>query len=387
MESNQVNHSSVLMLILIAVVGVFTLDVYLPSIPTMADQFHVSLKEITYTFTAFSLVFAVAQLFHGAFSDLFGRKPILIFGLLVAAVATIVCIYSTNYEMLFMARILQALGISAFVVVNAIVRDLFVGSKAVQVRTLIATASGVSISVAPTVGGLLQNRLGWQGGFVASLILIAVALIYALIFFSETNLSKAVKKSEMIDSYMNLFRDRKYLAHVIIAMLSYTLHFTFIVLSATIFINLLGATPITFGYLMIVYGLVYFMGGIFSGWIAKKLTLTKLIQLGSLLISFGGVLMLIAWALFNLNVINVLAPMSIMTTGITLVRSSAITGALAPIPHKAGQGSAGLNLIQFAISALITTGIASIDIMPQLSIGLLALTSAITIEYLRRKTL
>jgi len=79
------------------------------------------------------------------------------------------------------------MGISSFVVVNAIVRDLYTGVEAVQARAMIATACGVSISIAPSIGGLLQEILNWQGGFYASLILILVAFLYAGIFFSESN--------------------------------------------------------------------------------------------------------------------------------------------------------------------------------------------------------
>ena len=388
LQSNQASRfSSLLLLILIAIVGVFTLDVYLPGIPAMANQFGVSIREVTYTFTAFSLVFAITQLFHGSFSDLFGRKPILIVGLSFAALATFICIYAQSYEILFLARILQAVGISAFVVVNAIIRDLYTGAKAVQVRTLVATASGISISIAPTVGGALQGRFGWQGGFIASLILITAALLYVVVFFRESNLKKSNSHSftTLAMSYRTLFQSEGYLSHVIMAMLAYTVHFTFIIMSATIFIQLLGATPIIFGYLMITYGVVYFLGGLFAGWIAKKLTILRLIQLGSYLIGIGGLMMLISFATLYHGASQALVPMAIITVGVTLVRAAAITGALAPIPTQAGQGSAGLNLVQFSVSALIATGISNFDDKPQLSIALLAVTCAILIGYLRRK--
>src|SRR5579871_6741909 len=193
---------------MIAIVGVFTLDVYLPGMQSMADQFGVTITDITYTFTGFSIVFAIMQLFHGAISDHVGRKPVVIIGLIVAAIATMICIYADNYETLFAARILQAMGISSFVVVNAIIRDLYTGSKAIQIRTMVATASGISISTAPTIGGLLQNQLGWQGGFMISLCLIIITLLFAIISFQESNISKIHNKQSgliSIKSYLKLF--------------------------------------------------------------------------------------------------------------------------------------------------------------------------------------
>jgi DHA1 family bicyclomycin/chloramphenicol resistance-like MFS transporter len=98
------------LLLLIAVVGVFTLDVYLPGMPSMAAQFDVSLTQITYTFTAFSIVFAITQMIHGSLSDVIGRKPVVLGGLVIAAAATILCIKADSYWSLFAARLLQAVG-------------------------------------------------------------------------------------------------------------------------------------------------------------------------------------------------------------------------------------------------------------------------------------
>jgi DHA1 family bicyclomycin/chloramphenicol resistance-like MFS transporter len=119
------NFSTIFLLGFIAVVGVFTLDVYLPGMPAMAKEFNVSITQIGFTFTGFSIAFAVSQLFHGVLSDRFGRKPVLLSGLGIAAISTLFCITAKSYESLFSARILQAVGISSFVVVNAIIRDLY----------------------------------------------------------------------------------------------------------------------------------------------------------------------------------------------------------------------------------------------------------------------
>jgi DHA1 family bicyclomycin/chloramphenicol resistance-like MFS transporter len=366
------NLPTVLMLLLIAMVGVFTLDVYLPGMPSMAAQFDVSLTQITYTFTAFSIVFAVTQLIHGTLSDVIGRKPVVVVGLAIAAAATILCIRADTYLSLFTARLLQAVGISAFVVVNAIIRDLYTGVKAVQIRTLVATASGISLSIAPTVGGLLQNSYDWQGGFIVSLLLIIMTLIYAAVFFKESNLNRdksAISFSDLAKSYISLFSDRTYVTHVVQAMLAYTVHFSFIIMSAKIFIELLCKTPVAFGYLMIFYGAIYFLCGLASTWIAKKLSIPSLIRLGGFSIGLGGILMLTLFLVVNAGSWQVLLPMAVITLGVTMTRASAITGALAPIPSQAGQGAAGLNLVQFAMAAIIATVVSKYGSDPQISIS------------------
>jgi Bcr/CflA subfamily drug resistance transporter len=379
------NFSTIFLLGFIAVVGVFTLDVYLPGMPAMAKEFNVSITQIGFTFTGFSIAFAVSQLFHGVLSDRFGRKPVLLSGLGIAAISTLFCITAKSYESLFSARILQAVGISSFVVVNAIIRDLYTGSEAVQVRTFVTTMSGISISIAPTIGGLLQNYFHWQGGFVISLLLIIIVFIYALMFFSESNANKLEREfsfSELIKSYSKLFSDRYYLIYIMQATLAYTVHFTFIILSANLFIGLLGFTPLTFGYLMFIYGGVYFVSGLITNSIAKRFPIPTLIKLGGMCIGAGGILMLMLSLRMSLNVWHVLLPMTLMTIGITAIRAAATTGALATIPTQAGQGAAGLNLVQFMLSAFIATGISAIGDQPQLSLALLAIISAVLIVVL-----
>lgn len=344
----------------------------------MADEFGVSTTDIALTFCWFSIIFAFSQLFHGKISDRVGRKPVLIGGLIIATLATWLCVYSKNYTMLVVARILQAAGISVFVVVQAIIRDLYDGNAAIRARILVTTVSGISISIAPAIGGLLQERFGWQGGFSASLFLIVVTLIYAIIFYRESNTNKDKSKLMLISfisSYLGLFTDKQYITHVMLATFAYTVHFVFIIMSANIFINLLGYTPITFGYLMFIYGAIYFLTGLVTIVIVKRFMVSSLINFGGCLIGLGGVIMLVTLLLYSLAAWQVLLPMTLMTIGVTIVRAVATTAALAPLSTRAGQGSAGLNLFQFLLSAVIAATIQFVS-YPQFALSLLAIVLA-----------
>jgi DHA1 family bicyclomycin/chloramphenicol resistance-like MFS transporter len=375
------NLPTILLLGLIAIVGVFTLDVYLPGMPAIAKDFGVSIDQVEFTFTSFAIVFAICQIFYGSLSDYFGRKPILVSGLIVSAVATLFCITAKNYDSLLIARILQATGISVFVVVNAIIRDLYAGPLAVQVRTFIMTVAGLSISLAPTIGGLLQNRFSWQGGFIASLVLIIIALICSVLFYKESN--KATKKDlkilSVVKSYGQLFSNLSYSTYIFSATLAYAVHFTFIIMSANMFINILGFSPLTFGYLMFVYGGIYFVSGLLTSVLIKKISNSVLIKIGCMFIFSGGLMMLILSLAQTLNAWQILLSMGLITAGITGVRSAAATEALAPIPNQAGQGSAGLNLVQYFFSAILVIILSKIEMQPAVILSLLAIVNAITI--------
>lgn len=373
------NFSTLFLLSLIAIVGVFTLDVYLPGTSAMAKEFGVEISDIALTFCWFSIIFAFSQLFHGKISDYMGRKPVLISGLITAALATCLCIYSKNYILLVAARILQAIGISVFVVVQAIIRDLYDGNAAVRARILVTTVSGISISIAPTIGGLLQDRFSWQGGFFASLFLILMTLIYAVIFYRESNINRDKSKLKLISfiySYFALITRKQYFIYVMLATLAYTIHFTFIIVSAYIFINLLGYTPIIFGYLMFFYGTIYFLTGLSTIAIVKRYTTLMLINFGGVVIGLGGIIMFMAVSLYPLAAWQILLPMMLITIGVTIIRTAATTEALSSLSAQAGQGSACLNLVQFLLSALIAATVSQFMNYSQFTISALAMLSA-----------
>lgn len=379
------NYSNIILFALIAIVGVFTLDVYLPAMPVMSEELDVSINQIAFTFTGFSIVFAFSQLIHGALSDCYGRKPVLLLGLSIAAIATIFCIIAERYEMFLISRLVQAIGISSFVVLNAIIRDLYTGSKAVQVRTFVTTVGGISISIAPTIGSLLLNKLSWQGGFVVSLLLIAATILFASLFYKESNINRSkFNAKEILNSYVKLYSNPQYFLHGLQSTLAYTVHFVFIIMSAKIFIQDLGIKPLKFGYLMFGYGAVYFVSGLVSSTLIKKYSISKLITFGGTLIGFSGIIMFFSSLIISLNIWQILIPMSLITTGITIIRACATTGALGSLASQAGQGAAGLNLVQFLISALIATVLSSINIQPHLVLSLLAIICGLIIMYLMK---
>jgi len=116
-----------LLAILVALValGQMTFNIYLPSIPRIAEAFQVSNLQVQYTITLYLIAFAIGQLFAGMLSDRFGRKPVLVAGLCLYAASSLLCAFADSLTILIVGRILQAIGgCTGFVVARAVVRDL-----------------------------------------------------------------------------------------------------------------------------------------------------------------------------------------------------------------------------------------------------------------------
>ena len=123
-----------LILTFIVISVISTLDIYLPGVLEQIKSLGVSNAYINFTFTMFSVIFALSQLIAGPLSDRCGRKPILIAGLSLAILATFLCGFIQSYWQLLLLRIIQAIGASCLVVANAIVRDLHDGLTATRLR-------------------------------------------------------------------------------------------------------------------------------------------------------------------------------------------------------------------------------------------------------------
>ncbi|WP_306109979.1 MFS transporter [Pseudomonas sp. MN1F] len=153
------------MLLLITLLGVFPLDVILPSVPLLARDFAVDAQYIAYSISLFAVGVAISQTIIGPLSDRMGRKRLLIAGLVVSVAGAVGCIVATSYEGFIAFRLLQALGCGCFVLSQALVQDKFSGQQRNAMRILMTSGSGLFISLSPLAGSVLQQYFGWAGSF------------------------------------------------------------------------------------------------------------------------------------------------------------------------------------------------------------------------------
>lgn len=160
---------AVSLLLAMVLLGVFPLDVLLPSFPALAAHFRNTPTDIALSISLFAVGIAFAQVSIGPLSDVIGRKGLLLAGMIVSILGALGCVMTSDYSLFLMFRIVQAVGCGCFVLSQALVQDLFEGKERDRLRILMVTASGVFISVSPLAGTFLQATLGWRGSFWVSL--------------------------------------------------------------------------------------------------------------------------------------------------------------------------------------------------------------------------
>ena len=152
-------------IVLTAVVGLgaLSIDMFLPSLPTIAAVFGAEPATAQLTVTLFLMAFAASQLVYGPLSDRFGRRWVLIGGLALYSVAGLACALAPTIGVLIGARVLQALGGGAGpVVARAVIRDLYDRERAARVFSYMGTAQALNPMLAPIVGGYVHEAFGWR---------------------------------------------------------------------------------------------------------------------------------------------------------------------------------------------------------------------------------
>ena len=156
-----------LILAALAMLGPFSVDTYLPAFPDIQRSLGATALEVQQTLTAYMFSFAVMILWHGALSDAFGRRSIILVSLAVFAVASLACAAVHSVEYLWVFRMLQGISAGAGVVIGrAIIRDLFEGAEAERMLSLVTMIFSISPAIAPIIGGWIVILSNWRTIFL-----------------------------------------------------------------------------------------------------------------------------------------------------------------------------------------------------------------------------
>ncbi|MGO1500677.1 MAG: Bcr/CflA family multidrug efflux MFS transporter [Marinobacter sp.] len=335
--------------------GPLATDMYLPALPQIGSDFGSGTSQVQLTLSLYMAGFAIAQLVCGPLADRFGRKPIMIGGFVLFAVASIGCALASNIETLILCRFLQALGGSAGPVLGrAAIRDIYSPREAAKIMALLASIMALAPAVAPTLGGLMVAGLGWHSIFLVlagySLIM-AVVVTFGIPEPMRPEYRQPLKLRSLLRNYRAIATDVSFLGYTLTNALLFSGLFAFLSGSSFVLIDFLEVPPQKFG--------LYFTG-IVVGYVAGNLAA---IRLGSRLVpdqilvrglfiavSAGGLMAALALA-GVFSVWAVILPQALFMAGTGMVMPQTMAGAMANFPRMAGSASALFGFAQMAVAA------------------------------------
>ncbi|MBI9051125.1 MAG: multidrug effflux MFS transporter [Anaerolineaceae bacterium] len=166
-------------------------DIYLPALPSMVENLNTTPALVNLTIVFFFVFFALGTLFWGPLSDKYGRKPVLLAGLLLYTLASFLCVFSTSIYALIIFRVLQAIGCgSATAISNAIIKDSFEGERRGKILAIVQSMALTSPIVAPVIGAFILNAMSWRGVFIV-LTVIGVISVAGTFLMDETLTKKS----------------------------------------------------------------------------------------------------------------------------------------------------------------------------------------------------
>ena len=361
--------------------GIFATNMYVPSLPAIARDFNTTEQAAQFTITVFLVAFAVFQLVYGPLADRYGRQRVMLVGLAIFMVANIVASTAQTIEWLLVARVLQAIGACAgMVITRAMVRDAYDRSESARVMAILGMGSGISSSVAPLLGGALQGWTGdWRSSFVFMTVLTLVPMVVLTVSVRET-----LRRSEaprggiggMVGDYISLVRSPEYMLYALGAALMNATFFSFLAAAPFILVNVIGASPERLGMV-----LVYITGGFFIGTlvvsrIGARFPLERMVLAGGV-ICFSGIGILTILALSGVRTEAAIAmPMLLFGLGNGFVLPPTGVIAVSVRPQIAGTASALYGFNSFALGAVgtVVAGLLSHQTQLPLAFAMLVMT-------------
>lgn len=345
----------------LSLLSVFPLDILLPSYPAIANEFDQSVAEIAATISFFILVFAFSQLIVGPLSDRFGRKLVLIAGLMIVLISVLACALAKNFNLFFMYRMLQAVGCSTFVLSQALIQDLLREEDRQRARIFLVTLSGVFIASAPLLGSYIQSIFGWQGSFYLSAIVAVFLIVQAFLTLKNDKNLSGLDLKKIYMPYVKIIRHKYFVIYWCLSGIAFSCHFSFIIVSPMIFLECLGLSSYQYSYVLLAYGVSYIFGGVVAGKLRCRISLNSQIAFGFMLIMVAGFLLFWFVVLLELAVVLILVPMIICTAGTTICRPAAASKAMEYFNSSVGAASSAGATIVFLIAAAVSAMISFSD--------------------------
>ncbi|MCU0800827.1 MAG: multidrug effflux MFS transporter [Rhodobacteraceae bacterium] len=280
---------------LVAAVGPFAIDMYLPAMPAIGRDLAASQQAVQWTIVGYFITFGLAQMVYGPWADQSGRKPPLYLGLALFIAGTLVCALAPGIVWLVIGRMIQGLGGAAtMVVLRAVIRDLATGPAATRMMSTIMIVIAVSPMLAPLSGAGLLTIGSWRLIFWA--LLIAAAVSFLLIHFALPETLTAENRQTFdlgttIRGTKALLADRPFLVMTFLAGFSFASFFVFIASASFVYTQQFGLTPTQFSLAFAANAIGFFAASQFAAPLATRMGTLRMIYLattGFALATFAG---------------------------------------------------------------------------------------------------
>jgi DHA1 family bicyclomycin/chloramphenicol resistance-like MFS transporter len=379
------------LLVFLSMLGPFTLNVLVPSLPGMAEYFNAPKASVQLTLSLYLVGMAISQLILGPMADWLGRRPVLLGALVLYVVSSIAAFLAPNVELLIIARIVQSFGATAGIALGrTMIRDTFATDRAASVIGYVTMGMVVAPMIAPSVGALLDDTLGWRA-ILGFCVLVGVAmLLVAWPNLPETRPETLVAATarQVAERSMALLGNVSFMAFWGASAFCSGIFFAYLGSAPYLVIEIMGRSKAEYGLWFVSLSIGYAAGNFISGRMAQKLGVYRLVWWGNLVGLLAALIMLSVALSGVLTPFWLFLPAMIGSFGNGLVLPNAIAGGLSADPKAAGAGSGLMGFGQMGVGAIcsfIGGKLTEVSAMPLAVIMLVCAVLALFSGWLARR--
>jgi MFS transporter, DHA1 family, multidrug resistance protein len=339
-----------------------SIDMYLPSMPTIARSYHVADGYVQLTISIYLFGFAIGQLIYGPLSDSFGRKKIMIIGLILFIIAAALCGLSPNINQLIAMRFFHGLAAaSTAVIINAFMRDIFSDrDEFSRMTSFVTLISNLAPLLAPIIGGIILVWFKWQTIFYV----LSLAALITLILFTCTMPETLAKEkrvsfnlSLILRNFVTICRHSQVLKFILVGAFSSAGLFSFLSLGSFVYMNIYGVKPEQFGYYFALNILFLVTMNIINSRYVRTKGALSMLKLGMMIQTIMALYLLIVVSCqlgFIALVIGVAGYIGCMS----IIGGNAMAITLSYYPYMAGTAASLAGTFRFVIAAIIGVALA-----------------------------
>lgn len=348
-----------LLFVVLGAIGALTplaIDMYLPAMPAIARDLGASAGAVQITLTAYTAGFAIGQLLHGPLADSYGRRPVMLCGILLFAIASMVSATTDGIDALTMIRAAQGFaGAAAAVVIQAVVRDMFDREDFARAMSFVTLVVTLAPLLAPMIGGHLAVWFGWRSIFWALAIFSAVVI--AMVFWKIPETLSAENRQPLhfkstIKNYVQLCRNSEAMGLIFAGAFSFSGMFAFLTAGSFVYIDIYGVTPNEFGYLFGLNIVAMIAMTSLNGRVVKKVGSHAMLRFGLFVQLLAGIGLFVGW-LMDVGLWGTVPFVVLFVGSISTIGSNSMGLLLSGYPRMAGTASSLAGTLRFGTGSLV----------------------------------
>lgn len=375
----KISNPSIWLLIILVGFPQISETIYTPSLPDIALQLGASNNVIQLTLSIYFLGFAFGVFCWGRLSDFIGRRPAMLWGILVYGMGSLGCYLSSSAEWLLVSRFIQAFGASTgSVVTQTILRESIDGAKRHAVFAQISAALAFTPAVGPLLGGWVDQALGFRAVFLTLVLMSTAILVYTWRSLPETRV-KNESKLNTLSVVKRLVSDRRISGFGFLIGATNGILFSYYAEAPFIFIEFFGMSPGVFGFFGIFVAMSSILGAMLSKKLLSRLQAERIIVIGTIITMLGALcLTVLAIGGMNATIVHMgllVVCIFILLLGIGMAIPNCLSLALNHYGDVLGTAGAIFGLGYYIVVSLITSGMSilhngSLVTMPLYFLGL-----------------